>query len=89
MIRKEARPFYRTISGVRLCWELEEPKGPDRASFPFLRSVWSQSSVHVRRSFEKRGGGRQTSMPEEDPQGGGVCSCAIDLRFFIMVFGCP
>ena len=20
--------FYRTISGVRLCWELEEPKGP-------------------------------------------------------------
>ena len=28
MIRKEAWPFYRTISGVRLCWELEEPKGP-------------------------------------------------------------
>ena len=25
--RKEAWPFYRTISGVRLCWELEEPKG--------------------------------------------------------------
>ena len=25
-IRKEAWPFYRTISGVRLCWELEEPK---------------------------------------------------------------
>jgi len=24
----EARPFYRTISGVRLYWELEEPKGP-------------------------------------------------------------
>ena len=31
MIRKEARPFYRTISGVRLCWELEEPKGPKGA----------------------------------------------------------
>ena len=26
--RKEAWPFYRTISGVRLCWELKEPKGP-------------------------------------------------------------
>ena len=26
--RKEAWPFCRTISGVRLCWELEEPKGP-------------------------------------------------------------
>jgi len=30
VIRKEAWPFYRTISGVRLCWELEEPKGPKR-----------------------------------------------------------
>jgi len=28
VIRKEAWPFYRTTSGVRLCWELEEPKGP-------------------------------------------------------------
>ena len=27
VIRKEAWPFYRTISGVRLCWELEEPEG--------------------------------------------------------------
>jgi hypothetical protein len=27
-IRKEAWPFYRTSSGVRLCWDLEEPKGP-------------------------------------------------------------
>jgi len=30
VIRKEAWPFYRTISGVRLCWELEEPKGPKK-----------------------------------------------------------
>ena len=29
MIRKEAWSFYRTISGVRLCWKLEEPKGPE------------------------------------------------------------
>ena len=30
MIRKEAWSFYRTSSGVRLCWELEEPKGPKK-----------------------------------------------------------
>ena len=30
MIRKEAWSFYRTIFGVRLCWELEEPKGPNK-----------------------------------------------------------
>ena len=29
VIRKEAWSFYRTISGVRLCWELEEPEGPE------------------------------------------------------------
>ena len=29
MIKKEVWPFYRTISSVRLCWELEEPKGPE------------------------------------------------------------
>ena len=28
VIQKEAWSFYRTISGVHLCWELEEPKGP-------------------------------------------------------------
>jgi hypothetical protein len=28
VIRKEAWSFYRTTSGVRLCWKLEEPKGP-------------------------------------------------------------
>jgi hypothetical protein len=27
VIQKAAWPFYRTISGVRLCWELEEPVG--------------------------------------------------------------
>ena len=27
MIQKEAWSFYRTISGVRLCWELEKPEG--------------------------------------------------------------
>ena len=28
MIRKKAWPFYGTSSGVRLCWELDESKGP-------------------------------------------------------------
>ena len=28
VIRKETWPFYRTSSGVRLCWELEGSKGP-------------------------------------------------------------
>ena len=28
VIRKDAWSFYRTTSGVRLCWELEEPEGP-------------------------------------------------------------
>ena len=32
MIKKEAWHFYRTSSGVRLCWELEEPKGPEGPS---------------------------------------------------------
>jgi len=34
VIRKEAWSFYRTISGVRLCWELEEPKGPKGTDRP-------------------------------------------------------
>ena len=28
VIRKEALYFCRTIFGVRLCWEFEEPNGP-------------------------------------------------------------
>ena len=28
VIRKGAWSFFKSISGVRLCWELEEPKGP-------------------------------------------------------------
>ena len=37
MIRKEAWSFYRTISVVRICGELEEPKGPQgRSHFEIL-----------------------------------------------------
>jgi hypothetical protein len=28
VIKKKAWSFYKIISGVRLCWELEESKGP-------------------------------------------------------------
>ena len=34
VIRKEAWPFYRTISGVRLYRVLEEPKGPKGSKKP-------------------------------------------------------
>ena len=45
VILKEAWPFYRTILGVRLCWELEEdkePKGPltDLLIARTLPGVW-------------------------------------------------
>ena len=31
VVRKEVWPSYRSSSGVRLWWELKEPKGPKRA----------------------------------------------------------
>ena len=34
VIRKEAWPFYRTSFSVRLCWEPEEPKGPEVSASP-------------------------------------------------------
>ena len=46
MIREEAWPFYRTISGVRPCWELEKSEGPKGSLHllaPFL--AWARS-VH-------------------------------------------
>ena len=49
VIRKEAWRFYRTISGVRLCWKLEEPeglKGPIRpeAGLSALRRLFEDNS---------------------------------------------
>ena len=43
-------PFYRTISGVRLCWELEEPEGP-KGSRPADAAVTFSC-----KSFRDRGG---------------------------------
>ena len=46
VIRKDACPFYRTSSGVRLCWEIEEPKGPKG---PVIRKeAWSFLKDKVR-----------------------------------------
>jgi len=36
----EAWPFYRTIPGVRLCWELEEPKGPKVCTIMTAHETW-------------------------------------------------
>ena len=53
VIRKEAWPFYRTISGVRLCWELEEPKGPEGGAsraksitYPYSRALFNVTALH-------------------------------------------
>ena len=37
VVRKEAWLFYRTNSSVRLCWGLEEPKGPKKV---FETGTW-------------------------------------------------
>ena len=51
VIRKEAWSFYRTISGVRLCWELEEPKGPKCSAIQYqaLRP-WASARSQARKS---------------------------------------
>ena len=63
VIRKEAWLFYRTIFGVRLCWELEEPKGPKgqegRVSVPKRGSVSRANNLRVQ--FDRVGG--HTGVP--------------------------
>ena len=49
VIRKEAWSFYRTISGVRLCWQLEEPEGPKgSADCMFLEAARGGSTRRTR-----------------------------------------
>jgi len=45
VIRKEAWSFYGTISGVRLCWELEEPKGP--------KVLWTQAVIAPHKGLQR------------------------------------
>jgi len=83
VIRKEAWSFYRTSSGVRLCWELEEPKGPkgDRPPCaacacqkfppPALSSVCDGVSPSRSRAPQMWGTHRRAV-----PRGGGGCSCS-------------
>ena len=51
VIRKEAWPFYRTSSGVRLCWELEEPKGLEE---DFLNNLTLRGPPAGRRRLSAR-----------------------------------
>ena len=67
MIRKEAWSFYRTGSGVRLCWELENLKDlavPRRPPRPPLEHDWLQATLcRAFRSFsflEWRGAAQAT-----------------------------
>ena len=55
VIRKEAWPFYRTISGVRLHWVLEEPKGPKAKRRP----------AHDVLSACRTGGGQRSQRPHK------------------------
>ena len=52
VIRKEAWSLYRTSSGVRLCWELEKPKGPKglvcQKSWYEARTSTHHLYVHIR-----------------------------------------
>ena len=47
VIRKEAWSFYRTSSGVRLCWELQEPKGPKGSYHVIRKEGFSAEQVPV------------------------------------------
>ena len=56
MIRKEALLFCRTSSGVRLCWGLEEPKGP--------KGFWKTSFVCGTLSGQESGPGFRVDLLE-------------------------
>jgi hypothetical protein len=62
VIRKEAWSFHTTISGVHLCWELEEPKGPRMGSLSGTARRPPQRHDHA--------GGRGERVPLEN--GGGA-----------------
>ena len=47
VIRKDTWLFCRTSSGVRLCWQLEEPKGPEGVVLGMCRTP--VGSVRLRR----------------------------------------
>jgi hypothetical protein len=62
-IRKEAWPSYRTSSVVRLCWELEEPKGPKGRIVS--AQLLTYRFTHLRRSSASR---VQMLLLEECPE---------------------
>ena len=75
MIRKEAWTFYRTSSGVRLCWELEEPKGPKGHACPKPGVVAAPALRAALRAVPRaalRPRGRDGWVPVPHPGVGGV-----------------
>jgi len=69
---KEAWLFCRTSSGVRLCWELAEPKGPEGHFGPFTIMPFElfikmllEPFMHVREgaTCEMAGEPRVTGLP--------------------------
>ena len=59
VIRKEAWSFYGTISAVRPCWELEEPKGPKDGSLALARR-FSYRGTSIIRNSDRLGPYRST-----------------------------
>ena len=60
MIRTEACPFYRTISGVRLYWVLEEPKGPKGSL-----SLWQKPEPTLSKEHRKAAKSRLKELEKE------------------------
>ena len=58
-----AWPFYRTISGVLLCWELEEPTGP-KGEGPAFTTCWC-STRGACLNCKARGARSMAPMPGE------------------------
>ena len=93
VIRKEARFFYRTSSGVCLCWELEEPKGPkgrvcesvpdgDNSSTPFEdHPLEDRSELSALEGGASPGEKAITRRMSKGPmRGPRLCSCASAVR---------
>ena len=68
MIRKEAWSFYRTISGVRLCWELEEPQGPKGQGTAAAVLLFAKASVGFDPNDPQGTNGPGRQSPEQDPE---------------------
>ena len=75
MIRKETRPFYRTSSGVRLCWsskhlkDLSKPKDPKKVGLHGRAKSDPKAKMIFLQSFLSKGVSPPTSphIPQTSP----------------------